>query len=136
MPYVLFMQRLVGTRVGNTFVRPDVVWWCKSDKRIVLIGEFERFEPGQQEKLADKSKNLLRSYESLNREAETLILMPWTIAGTNLTGNHTARAVAYDGFRDSDGQTISGIGEEANFILAHAIFGSSQNICRLLEVQV
>ena len=123
-------------RVGRSFVRPDVVWWCKASKRLVLIGEFERFDAGQNEKLSDKSKNLLLSYEALGRTAETLLLMPWTTAGTNLSGNHTATSVAYEGFRADDGTMIRGIGQEATFILAHAVFGRSQNVCRLLEVQV
>jgi len=123
-------------RVGNSFVRPDVVWWCKSDNRLVLLGEFERFDAGQNGKLSDKSKNLLLSYESLARTAETLLLMPWTIAGTSLTGNHTASSVAYEGFKTDGGELVRGIGQEATFVLAHAVFGRSQNICRLHEVQV
>ncbi len=123
-------------RVGNTFVRPDFVWWSKEDQKVKLIGEFERFESGQQTKLVDKAKNLILSYESLNHDPHVMVLVPWTLAGTNLVGNETARSVAYNGFRGPDGRMISGIGTDASFVLAHAIFGRISEHVRLLEVQL
>lgn len=123
-------------RVGNTFVRPDFVWWSKEDQQVKLIGEFERFGAGQQPKLVEKAKNLMLSYEALNRSPEAMVLVPWTLAGTDLAGNSTARSVAYDGFRASGGSQISGIGTEASFLLAHAIFGNSEGSVRLLEVKL
>lgn len=123
-------------RVGNSFVRPDFVWWSKKDQQVRLIGEFERFEAGQQAKLVDKAKNLMLSYQALDRSPEAMILVPWTIAGTDLAGNSAARAVAYDGFRASAGRLIPGVGTEASFLLAHAIFGRSEDNVRLLEVKL
>ena len=123
-------------RVGNSFVRPDFVWWSKQDQQVKLIGEFERFEAGQQAKLVDKAKNLMLSYEALERRPEAMVLVPWTLAGTDLAGNSAARSVAHDGFRASDGKMIYGIGTEAAFLLAHAIFGRSSDNVRLLEVQL
>ena len=123
-------------RVGNTFVRPDFVWWSKEDQQVRLIGEFERFGAGQQPKLVDKAKNLMLSYEALDRSPEAMVLVPWTLAGTELAGNSAARSVAYDGFRTSGGKQIPGIGTEASFLLAHAIFGNSNNCLRLLEVKL
>lgn len=123
-------------RVGNTFVRPDFVWWSKEDQQVKLIGEFERFEAGQQPKLVDKAKNLMLSYEALDRSPEAMVLVPWTLAGTDLAGNSAARSVAFEGFRSSDGELVPGIGTEASFLLAHAIFGKSQENVRLLEVKL
>jgi hypothetical protein len=123
-------------RVGNTFVRPDFVWWSKEDKQVKLIGEFERFEAGQQAKLVDKAKNLMLSYQALERTPEAMVLVPWTLAGTDLVGNSAARSIAYDGFRSSNGQMIYGVGNEATFLLAHAIFGGSNDNLRLLEVKL
>jgi len=123
-------------RVGNTFVRPDFVWWSKEDQQVKLIGEFERFEAGQQTKLVDKAKNLMSSYEALNHSPETMVLVPWTHAGTELAGNSAARSIAYDGFRNPEGRMIPGVGTEATFILAHAIFGRCEDNVRLLEVKL
>jgi hypothetical protein len=123
-------------RVGSSFVRPDFVWWSKADQRVKVIGEFERFEAGQQAKLVDKAKNLMLSYQALDRHPEALLLVPWTFAGTDLAGNSAARAVAYDGFRSSKGKMICGVGTEATFLLAHAIFGKSKDNIRLLEVKL
>jgi hypothetical protein len=112
------------------------VWWSKADQRVKVIGEFERFEAGQQAKLVDKAKNLMLSYQALDRHPEALLLVPWTFAGTDLAGNSAARAVAYDGFRSSKGKMICGVGTEATFLLAHAIFGKSKDNIRLLEVKL
>lgn len=122
-------------RVNRSFLKHDVVWWSKANGRVALIGEFERFETGQQSKLADKAKNLLLSFEALDRAPEILLLMPWTLVGTNLSGNQSACSVAYDGFRE-DGRMVSGIGTDAIFVLAHAIFGRSTDQVRLLEVKL
>jgi hypothetical protein len=122
--------------VGNSFVRPDFVWWSKEDQQVKLIGEFERFHVGQQPKLVDKAKNLMLSYEALDRRPDAMVLVPWTLAGTDLAGNSAARSMAYDGFRTSAGKQIPGIGTEASFLLAHAIFGTSNDSVRLLEVKL
>ena len=123
-------------RVGNTFIRPDFVWWSKEDRQVKLIGEFERFESGQQAKLVEKARNLLLSYESLDHAPAAMVLVPWTLAGTELAGNSAARAVAYDGFRNQNGKMIAGVGRDATFVLAHAIFGRSEECVRLLEVKL
>ena len=123
-------------RVGGTFIRPDFVWWSRDDQKVKLIGEFERFEAGQQSKLVDKAKNLMLSYNALGQCPEAMVLVPWTVAGTELAGNSSARSVAYDGFRDSSGRMISGVGTEATFVLAHAIFARSDEHVRLLEVKL
>lgn len=123
-------------RVGNTFVRPDFVWWSKEDQKVKLIGEFERFEAGQQSKLVDKAKNLMLSYQALGHSPDAMVLVPWTLAGTDLAGNSAARSVGYEGFRTDDGRMIHGVGTEASFILAHAIFGRAGDNVRLLEVKL
>ena len=64
-----------------------------------------------------------------------MLLVPWTLAGTDLSGNHAARSVAHEGFRAEDGRLIHGAGTDAVFILAHALFGQSAGLLRLLEVQ-
>jgi hypothetical protein len=123
-------------RVGKSFLRPDVVWWSKKDGRVSLIGEFERFESGQQAKLVDKARNLMLSYDALEHAPRAMLLVPWTLAGTDLSGNDAARSAAHDGFRAPDGRMIHGVGPEASFLLAHAIFGRSGDRVRLLEVQL
>ena len=124
-----------GIRVGRGFIRPDVVWWSRPAGRIALIGEFERFEAGQNARLVDKSKNLMLSYEALGRTPSALLLVPWTLAGTDISDTHSARGVAHDGFRADDGRLIHGVGTDATFLLAHAIFGQSAELLRLLEVK-
>lgn len=122
-------------RVSSRYIRPDIVWWTRPDGSPLLLGEFERFEPGQTSKLVDKARNLMQTYEALERKPEALLLMAWTIAGTDISANSVVRSVAFDGFRTPEGQLIEGLGTEATFVLAHAIFGQSNGQLRLLEVQ-
>lgn len=123
-------------RVERSFIRPDVVWWSRPEGHVALIGEFERFETGQNAKLVEKSKNLMLSYEALGRTPPALLLMPWTFAGTDLSSTYLARGVAHDGFRADDGRLIHGVGKDATFLLARAIFGETGGLVRLLEVQL
>jgi hypothetical protein len=123
-------------RVGRKYVRPDVVWWSRPAGEAVLIGEFERFDAGQQSKLLEKARNLMEAYDALHRKPRVILLVAWTLAGTDLAGSQTARLVAFDGVRASDGHYIAALGPETVFVLAYAVFGQSAGQCRLLEMHL
>ncbi len=123
-------------RVGHKYVRPDVVWWSRPAGDVALIGEFERFEAGQQSKLVEKARNLMEAYESLQRKPRAILLVAWTLSGTDLAGSQAARSVAFDGLRGSDGRYIAALGTETAFVLAYAVFGQSSGQYRLLEMHL
>ena len=41
-------------------IRPDTVWWSRPDGNVILLGEFERYIPGQEQKLMEKARNLVQ----------------------------------------------------------------------------
>ena len=53
---------------GET-LRPDVVWWSKSDSKVLLIGEFERFDSLDPLKMSSKAKHLLQVHRELEEGA-------------------------------------------------------------------
>jgi hypothetical protein len=120
---------------GNSrAVRPDVVWWSRSDESVALIGEFERFQAGQEPKLAGKARNLLETYHALDRKPAAVLLLAWTVVGTDLGRLGSVRAVGYEGFRSREGKPVPGVEDPTEFILATAIFGQTNGAWRLQEV--
>jgi hypothetical protein len=117
-------------------VRPDVAWWSRPNPDVVLLGEFERFDSGQQRNLLGKARNLLRAHYALGERPRVLLLMTWAFAGTNLRGLEEVRAVAHDGFRTSDGLVVPGLGVGSTFIVATAVFAGSGEQRRLRVIQV
>lgn len=115
-------------------VRPDVAWWSGPTPAVALLGEFERFESGQRN-LIEKARNLLRAHHELGDQPRVLLLMAWSVAGTDLRGLDEVRAVSHDGFRTSDGLVVPGLGAESRFVLVTAVFGGPQEQRRLQVVR-
>jgi hypothetical protein len=115
-------------------VRPDVAWWSRPTPAVALLGEFERFEPGQRN-LVGKARNLLRAHHDLGERPRVLLLMAWAIAGTDLRGMDEVRAVSHDGFRTSDGLVVPGLGPDSKFVLVTAVFGGPEERRRLQAVR-
>jgi hypothetical protein len=124
----------VSPTVTGYSVRPDVAWWRRSTQTVALLGEFERFDPGQKN-LARKARNLLRAHYELGERPRVLLLMTWAVAGTDLRGLEDARAVCHDGFRTSDGLVVPGLGPESKFVLVTAVFGGPAERRRLQAVR-
>jgi hypothetical protein len=123
----------VSTGVTGYSIRPDVAWWIRPTPAVVLLGEFERFESGERN-LIGKARNLLRAHHELGEQPRVLLLVAWTIAGTDLRGLDEVRAVSHDGFRTSDGLVVPGLGSESKFVLATAVFGGPDGRRRLQVV--
>ena len=111
------------------------MWWSKEDQQVKLIGEFERFESGQQPKLVEKARNLMLSYEALDH-----VRRPW------FWSRGRWRAPTWPGIPppapsptmafDREWKDDSWRRTDATFVLAHAIFGRSEDSVRLLEVKL
>lgn len=121
---------------GGNSIRPDTVWWTRPDRNVALLGEFERYVPGQELKLMEKARNLVQTHHELGDQPRVLILLAWAMAGTNLNNLKSVRSVAHDGFRTSNGLVVRGIGSKSTFILATAVFGMSAGVHRLLEIKL
>ena len=124
-------------RIENgRYIRPDVVWWARDSGDLGLVGEFERFVPGQERKLFEKARNLMETYQALGRRPLVLLLMAWTVAGTDLSGTWAARSVAFEGCQLNGGERIPGLESTRCFVQACAVFGQLGNEQRLLSVQL
>ncbi len=121
---------------NGSSIRPDVVWWSRPDKHISLLGEFERFGQGQQQKLLVKAKNLLLAHYEVGEKARVLILLAWAMAGTDLNVLREITALGHNGFRADDGKIVPGLSSDCSLIAAAAIFSNSNGKFRLQGVQM
>ena len=126
----------VDTRANGHSVRPDVAWWDKSTSGAVLLGEFERVDGRGVAKLVDKARNLLEAHHALSERPRILLLVGWTLAGTEVGCLNSVRAVMHDGFRPTGGYAIPGLEHDSRFILGTAVFGDVGGARRLVEVRL
>jgi hypothetical protein len=117
-------------------IRPDVAWWFKPEANIALIGEFERFDPHQKQKLVGKARNLLQIHHEIGDQARILLLLAWTLSGTDMSVLTEVRALGHNGFRTGNGSFISGLGPGCAFIVAVAVFGAVNGVHRLQRIHV
>ncbi len=54
-------------------IRPDTVWWTKPEKDVALLGEFERFEPSNKQKIIEKARNLIKAHYEIGESPRTSI---------------------------------------------------------------
>lgn len=112
-------------------LRHDAVWWAKPGAEVVLLGEFERFEPHGEGKLLQKAKNLMVSHHQLGAAPRILLLLAWSMAGTDMHGIEAVRAIGHNGFRTETGAIVRGLGRRCAFIVKGMIFGVAGGIHRL-----
>lgn len=115
-------------------VRPDVVWWERSSGAAIVLGEFERAEPHKPGKLVDKAKNLLQAHHALGERPRLLLLVGWTLAGSNLGDLGSVRAVMASGFHAPGSSPVRGLGRRSAFLFATAVFGDVDGNRKLLQV--
>jgi hypothetical protein len=62
-------------------VRPDVVWFDKTDNAPIAVFEFERFERGDELKLQSKLENLNIAYLRSEQRLQLALLIYWVRSG-------------------------------------------------------
>jgi hypothetical protein len=118
------------------FIRPDVVWWSRPQANVALIGEFERFDPGQKHKLVNKARNLLQAHHEIGDQPRVLLLVTWALGGTDVGILDEVRAIGHNGFRTAEGYMVPGLGAGCAFIVAAAVFGSVNGEHRLQRIHL
>ena len=79
---------------------------------------------GQESKLIGKAKNLVEAFHALRPSPPVVLLMGWTLSGTDVTqARKSVKAVARDGFRSSDNSWVPGVADPYRFLVYFAIFG-------------
>ena len=116
-------------------VRPDVVWWAKNTAEVVLLGEFERFDPRAPSKLVDKTRNLLQVHHALGERPRILLLAGWTLSGTDMGLKDEVQRVLYGGFFPAGAPAVPGLSGDSVFLHATAIFADTNGMRRLIRVQ-
>lgn len=119
---------------GSGAIRPDAVWWEKTDQGIILLGEFERFDPSCKNKIAEKAKNIIKAHYEVGEHPRLLVLMVWTMAGNDLSFLKSVQKLASEGFRASNGKLIPGIGSSSTFMVPAVVFNVSKGVHRLQGV--
>jgi hypothetical protein len=120
---------------NNRTIRPDVVWWHQSDRQVIFLAEFERYDLGFEAKLEAKAKNLVETYAAVSPKPTVVLLLTWIYAGTDLKGARTAGAVAYNGFQAEGNSWIGGMSSEHRFLNYFAVFGREGENTKLLRIQ-
>lgn len=126
----------VSARANGHSVRPDVVWWDRARSEVVLLGEFERVDGRGVAKLIDKARNLLQAHHALGEKPRILLLLGWTLAGTEVGSLESVRAVMHEGLRPTGGRAIPGLKDDSAFILGTVVFGDIGGTRRLVEVRL
>lgn len=117
-------------------VRTDVAWWDKSNEQVVLIGEFERCEPGKPEKLAAKARSLLHAHRTLPHTPRVLLLVGWKMSGARVGDLNEMRSVLVSGFQAPGRRPVEGLGGQSSFVLAVADFVEAQGMVKLRRVRL
>jgi hypothetical protein len=122
--------------VSPCWVIPDVVWFDRTTRRVPLIGEFERYEPGgnKHQVLKEKVRNLLWAHRELGAEPRLLLLLLWTMSGNSVQGLEEFRSLVRMGFTTPGGAGISGLEPESRFAIATAVFTTFEGRLRLKEI--
>ena len=105
----------------NMNVRVDIAWWDRATEHPLLIGEFERCEPGRAAPgLIEKARNLLCAHRTLPPGPRVLLLTGWKRSGVTTGDLSHLRNCIVEGFRAPGGRVLRGLWPDSRFILAVA----------------
>lgn len=105
-------------------VRPDSIWFNKSDNTPILIAEFERYDNSRMKlkKLKEKIENLLIGYHQLNRNLEYILFVYWTYSGVTPGNIGDYISILDKGFTLPNGRHVAGINSwETDYMVYQAI---------------
>lgn len=96
---------------GLREVRPDSIWFNKTDNTPILIAEFERYDntTSKLNKLKEKIENLLIGYHQLGGRLEYILFVYWTYAGVTPGNINNFISILDQGFTLPNGRYVSGI---------------------------
>lgn len=88
-------------------VRSDSVWFDRKTKRVVLLGEFERYA-GKKKDLSPKVETLLLAQNWWGCKDLILMLAYWSIGHVSLPDHDGLRNIAREGFSARGGVRVPG----------------------------
>ena len=115
-------------------IRPDAIWWERPSRAPVFLAEFERYVPGQEQKLKEKVDNLLESHHALSRTPVVLLLLCWVTSGTDLGRARNVGSTMVDGLRAANGDWLAPLNTSTRFMLRFMIMGRDGDLLKVLRV--
>ena len=88
-------------------VRSDSVWFERSNRRVALVAEFERYA-GKQKDLSPKVETLLLAQQRWGCDDATLLLAYWTVGLVSLPDHDGLRKIARQGYSAIGGVRVPG----------------------------
>ncbi|MFW6029049.1 MAG: hypothetical protein ACOCRO_02215 [Halanaerobiales bacterium] len=122
-------------------VRPDSIWFNKSNNQPLLIAEFERYDntASKLKKLKEKIENLLIGYHQLGSRLEYILFVYWTYEGVTPGNIYNFTSMLDKGFTLPNGRYISGIDSlQTDYMIYQAIAAgdrSNLKINRWMQVR-
>jgi len=111
-------------------VRPDSIWYSKSDNKVLLISEFERYENNRAKnnKLEEKIQNLLISYHQLGSNVPLILFVYWSYSGVTPGDISKYLSIFDEGFVMKNGRRINGInGRLTQYLVYHCVASGDRN---------
>jgi hypothetical protein len=84
----------------------------------------------------EKTRNLLQAHHALGERPRILLLVGWTLSGTDLGLHDEVRRVIYGGFYPIGSLGVPGLSGDSVFIHATAVFGDANGMRRLIRVRI
>lgn len=116
----------------ETEVRPDSIWYSKTENKPLLLSEFERCDNSRlkNKKLEEKIQNLLISYHQLGGEVPLILFVYWTYSKVTPGDISSYIRIFDDGFTTNNGKKIYGIdGRKTDYLIYHCVAtGDKENL--------
>lgn len=131
--YPIFQNRLSS---GPSEIRGDIVWFGKPEGKVVLLSEFERYEPLSMKRnmIRQKAENLVIAHHHLGNNPRVLLLALWTLTGMPVTGLGQIKTHVRGGFRDSSGNRVPALRQDILFLIATFVLRRTERGLTLGEV--
>lgn len=112
-----------GLKVDRS-VRSDVCWFNKADGAVILLGEFEHYDPSAQGrlKIKQKAENLVIAHHQLPHNQRILLLAIWTATGIPVNGLQDLTNAVRQAFRDGAGNSIPALPQDCSFVTGVMVF--------------
>ncbi len=113
-------------------IRPDSIWYFKTDNSPILISEFERYEKNRvkNNKLKEKIQNLLIAYHQLGSKVPIILFVYWSYASVTPGDMSDVISILDKGFTLPNKKFISGIDSRiTSYLVYHCIAsGNKENL--------
>lgn len=105
-------------------VRPDSIWYSKTDNKPLLLCEFERYDKSRSKnkKLEEKIQNLLIAYHQLCGDVPLILFVYWSYSKVTPGDISKYIKIFDEGFVMNNGKRVNGIdGRKTSYLIYHCV---------------